>query len=300
MAITYGFFNAVKQSDGTYDRAYNSEQMSDMFEGLISDGVYESVGDALLVTAKSGMTVQVGTGRMVIDGKWLKNDAKMDITLTASHLTLNRWSAIVARLDNSNRVITLVEKAGTPATSPEKPAMTESQTIREKCLAYVYIAAGASSITQTNITDTRPDTSICGWVTGLIKQVDTSQLFLQWQTAYEEMYTQLQSWETEQKASFDTWFAALTQELNVNTYIQKYHKVVETTDEQGVFALDMAGYTYDALDVILVNVNGVVLVEDYDWILDTSKSPVELHAKFGIDAGNVVEITILKSKIGQA
>ena len=300
MAITYGFFNAVKQSDGTYDRAYNSEQMSDMFEGLISDGVYESVGDALLVTAKNGMTVQVGTGRMVIDGKWLKNDAKMDITLAASHLTLNRWSAIVARLDNSNRVITLVEKAGTPATSPEKPAMTESQTIREKCLAYVYIAAGASSITQTNITDTRPDTSICGWVTGLIKQVDTSQLFLQWQTAYEEMYTQLQSWETEQKASFDTWFAALTQELNVNTYIQKYHKVVETTDEQGVFALDMAGYTYDALDVILVNVNGVVLVEDYDWILDTSKSPVELHAKFGIDAGNVVEITILKSKIGQA
>lgn len=300
MAITYGFFNAVKQSDGTYDRAYNSEQMSDMFEGLISDGVYESVGDALLVTAKSGMTVQVGTGRMVIDGKWLKNDAKMDITLAASHLTLNRWSAIVARLDNSNRVITLVEKAGTPATSPEKPAMTESQTIREKCLAYVYIAAGASSITQPNITDTRPDTSICGWVTGLIKQVDTSQLFLQWQTAYEEMYTKLQSWETEQKASFDTWFAALTQELNVNTYIQKYHKVVETTDEQGVFALDMAGYTYDALDVILVNVNGVVLVEDYDWILDTSKSPVELHAKFGIDAGNVVEITILKSKIGQA
>lgn len=300
MAITYGFFNAVKQSDGTYDRAYNSEQMTDMFEGLISDGVYESVGDALLVTAKNGMTVQVGTGRMVIDGKWLKNDAKMDITLAASHLTLNRWSAIVARLDNSNRVITLVEKAGTPATSPEKPAMTESQTIREKCLAYVYIAAGASSITQTNITDTRPDTSICGWVTGLIKQVDTSQLFLQWQTAYEEMYTQLQSWETEQKASFDTWFAALTQELNVNTYIQKYHKVVETTDEQGVFALDMAGYTYDALDVILVNVNGVVLVEDYDWILDTSKSPVELHAKFGIDAGNVVEITILKSKIGQA
>lgn len=300
MAITYGFFNAVKQSDGTYDRAYNSEQMSDMFEGLISDGVYESVGDALLVTAKNGMTVQVGTGRMVIDGKWLKNDAKMDITLAASHLTLNRWSAIVARLDNSNRVITLVEKAGTPATSPEKPAMTESQTIKEKCLAYVYVAAGASSITQTNITDTRPDTSICGWVTGLIKQVDTSQLFLQWQTAYEEMYAQLQSWETEQKASFDTWFAALTQELNVNTYIQKYHKVVETTDEQGVFALDMAGYTYGALDIILVNVNGVVLVEDYDWILDTSKSPVELHAKFGIDAGNVVEITILKSKIGQA
>ena len=57
MAITYGFFNAVKRSDGAYDRLYNSEQISDMFEGLISDGVYESVGDALIVKASSGMTI---------------------------------------------------------------------------------------------------------------------------------------------------------------------------------------------------------------------------------------------------
>lgn len=34
MAITYGFFNALQQSDGTYDRVYNSDQISNMFEGL--------------------------------------------------------------------------------------------------------------------------------------------------------------------------------------------------------------------------------------------------------------------------
>ena len=53
MAITYGFFNAIKQSDGTYDRMYNADQMSTYFEGLISDGIYESVDDGMQVLAAS-------------------------------------------------------------------------------------------------------------------------------------------------------------------------------------------------------------------------------------------------------
>lgn len=300
MAITYGFFNALQQSDGTYDRVYNSDQISNMFEGLISDGVYESVGNALIVKASSGLTVQVGTGRMIIGGKWLKNDATTDITLAASHLTLNRWSAIVCRLDATNRVMTIVEKAGSPATNPTKPTMTNSSTIKEKCLAYVYIKAGATSVSQSDITDSRADTSVCGWVTGLITQVDTSQLFLQWQTAYENMFAQMQAWENQQKASFDTWFATLTDQLQVNTYIKRYHKTVDMRQENGIFPLDMAGYTYSASDILLINVNGVMLTEEYDYLLDTSKTPVEIHTNANLEAENILEITALKSQIGQA
>lgn len=300
MAITYGFFNALQQGDGTYDRVYNSDQISNMFEGLISDGVYESVGNALIVKAKSGLTVQVGTGRMIISGKWLKNDATVDITLTSAHLTLNRWSAIVCRLDATNRVMTLVEKAGTPATNPTKPTMTNSSTIKEKCLAYVYVKAGAISVSQSDITDSRADTSICGWVTGLITQVDTSQLFLQWQTAYENMFAQMQAWETQQKAAFDTWFTTLTDQLQVNTYIKRYHKTVDMEQNNGIFPLDMDGYTYSDTDILLINVNGVILTEEYDYLLDTSKTPVEIHTNANLEAENILEITVLKSQIGQA
>lgn len=300
MAITYGFWNALKQSDGTYDRVYNSDQISEMFEGLLSDGVFESVGDALIVKEKSGLTVEIGTGRAWIGDRWMKNDAKLDITLAAAHLTLNRWSAIVIKADYSNRVITIEEKAGTPATSPIKPTMTYNDSIKEKCLAYVYVGKGVTSITQTNITDCRADTSICGWVTGVIKQVDTSQLFLQYQTAYEQQLANMQAWQAEQELAFSTWFSALTDQLQVNTYIQKYHKVVETTNEQGIFPLDMDGYTYSDTDVILVNVNGISLVEEHEWLLDMSKTPVEIHTSQGIDADNLVEITVLKSKIGQS
>lgn len=300
MAITYGFWNALKQSDGTYDRVYNSDQISEMFEGLLSDGVFESVGDALIVKEKSGLTVEVGTGRAWIGDRWMKNDAKLDITLAAAHLTLNRWSAIVIRADYSNRVITIEEKAGTPATTPTKPTMTYNDSIKEKCLAYVYVGKGVTSITQTNITDCRADTSVCGWVTGIVKQVNTSELFLQYQAAYEQQLATMQAWENAQKTAFDSWFSTLTDQLQVNTYIQKYHKVVETTNEQGVFQLDMSGYTYADTDVILVNVNGIALVEEYEWLLDTSKTPVEIHTSQGIDADNLVEITVLKSKIGQS
>lgn len=300
MAITYGFWNALKQSDGTYDRTYNSDQISEMFEGLLSDGVFESVGDALIVKEKSGLTVEIGTGRAWIGDRWMKNDAKLDITLAAAHLTLNRWSAIVIKADYSNRVITIEEKAGTPATSPTKPTMTYNDSIKEKCLAYVYVGKGVTSITQTNITDCRADTSICGWVTGVIKQVDTSQLFLQYQTAYEQQLANMQAWQAEQELAFSIWFSALTDQLQVNTYIQKYHKAVETTNQQGIFKLDMSGYTYSDTDVIFVNVNGISLVEEHEWLLDTSKTPVEIHTSQGMDAGNLVEITVLKSKIGQS
>lgn len=300
MAITYGFWNALKQSDGTYDRVYNSDQISEMFEGLLSDGVFESVGDALIVKEKSGLTVEVGTGRAWIGDRWMKNDAKLDITLAAAHLTLNRWSAIVIRADYSNRVITIEEKAGTPATTPIKPTMTYNDSIKEKCLAYVYVGKGVTFITQTNITDCRADTSVCGWVTGIIKQVNTSELFLQYQAAYEQQLATMQAWENTQKTAFDSWFSALTDQLQVNTYIQKYHKVVETTNEQGIFPLDMNDYMYSDTDVILVNVNGISLVEEHEWLLDTSKTPVEIHTSQGIDAGNLVEITVLKSKIGQS
>lgn len=298
MALTYGFFNAVKQSDGTYDRVYDSNQISSMFEGLISDGIFESVGDAMIVKSKSGLTVEVGTGRMVIGDRWLKNDAKLDVTLTSAHLSLNRYSAIVARLDMSNRNITIVEKAGTAASSPSKPTMTNSETVKEKCLAYIYVPAGASTISQSNIIDMRGSSS-CGWVTGLIKQVNTSELFLQWQTAYEEFYAQMEQWKTEQKAAFDSWFDTLTGQLQVNTYIKEYKNVVSISGT--VTSINIGISEYDSSsDILIANINGVLLTENSDYTISGTGSSAKITVKNGFKGDNTVEFRVLKSKIGQS
>jgi hypothetical protein len=285
MAVTYGFFNSQNG-----DRTYDADQMSEYFDGLVSNGVYESVGGALRVVASTGMEVNVQTGRAIINCKWLSNNSVLTLPITGSHVTLNRWTAIVLRLDIVNRLMTITTKDGANASNPVKPNMQNDGTMVELCLAYVYVKAGATAITQANITDMRPS-SLCGWVTGLVQQVDTSQLFLQWQTAYEDYYNQMTT-------EFNNWFETLTQELNVNTFIKKFYKrTVLASGSSNIIPLNMSGYTYASDDIISIYINGLYAAPDVDYYLDTTKTPVELHPNASA-AGTEVLIVVLKSKIG--
>ncbi len=300
MALEYGFFNAVKQTDGTYDRVYNAEQMSRYFNGLVSPGVYESVGGGLQVRAGTGMTVQVQTGRAILGDncQWLDNDAVLDITLNAAHVTLNRYTAIVMRLDYTNRNISIVAVDGANATAPTKPAMTRTSAVMEYCLAYVYVGKGVTTITQSAITDTRPDNTVCGWVTGLVQQVDTSQLFLQWQTAYAEFYAQMQAWQTQQAAAFDAWFSTLTGQLQVNTYIQEYRNTVSVTTSATQVSIGISQYV-PTTDILIANLNGIALVEGTDYSISGTGTGAKMTLTKAIDGNNVIEFRVLQSKIGQ-
>lgn len=288
MAVKYGYFNSI---DG--DRTYNADDMSEYFDGLVSNGVYESVGGALQVTAGSGMSVNVATGRAIINCKWISNNSVLSLNVTAAHAVLNRYTAVVVRLDIANRLMTITTKDGTPASSPVKPSMTNNSTIVEICLAYIYVGAGVTSITQANITDMRPS-SICGWVTGLIKQVDTSQLFLQWQNAYQNYYDTMTQ-------AFNSWFETLTSQLKVETYISDFHKYVKLgSGDSRVIPLDMAGYEYEPDDIFFIAINGLVATEAVDWLLDTRQTPVELHVNTvgSTNTTDDIDIKVLKSAIG--
>ena len=196
MAWTSGFFNSVNG-----DRVYNAQQMSEIFEGLITDGVYASVGNKMAVQPNSGMTIQIATGRGWFGKRWVDNDAPYLTTLEASDVTLNRYAAICVRVDTTDSVrsATPYIKYSEYATTPVKPVMTRTETIKEYCLAYVYIGAGVSNITAANIEDTRGNTALCGWVTGLIEQLNSSTLFTQWE------------------AIFNDWFIGLQDLINENT-----------------------------------------------------------------------------------
>lgn len=193
---TSGFFNSVNG-----DRVYNADQMSGIFEGLITDGVYESVGNKLAVQPNSGMTIQIATGRGWFAKRWVDNDTPYLIALEAADVTLNRWAAVCIRVDTTEGVRNAVPyiKYGEYATTPAKPTMTRTETVKEYCLAYVYIKAGASAVTAADITDTRADVSLCGWVTGLIEQLNTTTLWEQW------------------TALFYDWFNSLQDRINENT-----------------------------------------------------------------------------------
>lgn len=298
MAITYGFFNSLNG-----DRVYNADQMSMYFKGLIGQGVFEDVGGALQVLANSGMTVQVQTGRAIVGPnlKWLENDAPYNVSINASHVTLNRYTAVVVQCDVTNRTISIITVDGTPATNPTKPAMTNTTTIQQICLAYVYVKAGATTITQANITDTRANSRVCGWITGLIDQVDTSTLFTQWQTAYEEFYAQMEAWEVQQKNAFDAWFETLTDELQIGAYVKAFSKtetITTTTPLGQSFPLDMANYTYDTTDVFLVYINGLMAEAGTDYNINPNLIPPYITFHMTNPVSETVEIKVIKSILG--
>lgn len=49
MAFTSGFFNSQN-----HDRTYNNEQMAEIFDGVIRDGVYAGIGKQFTVIAGGG------------------------------------------------------------------------------------------------------------------------------------------------------------------------------------------------------------------------------------------------------
>lgn len=186
---TSGFFNSVNG-----DRTYNADQMSAIFEGLITDGVYASVGNKMAVQPNNAMTIQIATGRGWFGKHWVNNDSEYTMTLEASDVLLNRYAAICVKVDDSDAVrsVTPVIKYSDFATTPAKPAMTRTETVKEYCLAYVYIKAGATVITTADIEDTRANTDLCGWVTGLIEQLNTTTLWSQWEALFTEWFNGLQ------------------------------------------------------------------------------------------------------------
>ncbi len=200
MAIDYGFFNSKNG-----DRKYNSEQISQYFKGLLSGGVLANVSDGLQVYSNGGMEIKVKPGR-AFDSKhhWMENNTDYVISLSASSVNLNRIDRIVVKFDvtEEKRNAEIIVKEGTPGTIPIAPNLLRTDEIEEYCLAEIYIGKNVEEITQSAITDTRPDNNICGWVTGLIDQVDTSTLYEQWRTAYNEYYE-------EATASFELWVAEL-------------------------------------------------------------------------------------------
>lgn len=300
MAITYGFFDAMQQSDGTYDRTYNADQMSTYFEGLVSDGVFADVGNGMQVKAGTGMQVQVEPGRLLIDCKWLKNTAAYPIAINPAHVTLDRYTAIVARLDYTARTITLLAKDSVPASTPVKPIGTRTQTVKELCLAYVLVKRGATSITQADIQDVRANTDICGLVTGLVEQLDTSEMFIQYEAAYQQQLAAMSNWQKQQTSLFESWFKTLTDKLNVDTYIKKYRKVHNTTVQATkIINLDMESYVYEASDILLINVNGIALVESVDYEINAENNPAEIIFNVDLEENNTVELTVLKTKIGE-
>jgi hypothetical protein len=130
------------------------KMMANMMLGR--SGVLKGAGlDGEVFADSSGMQVKVRTGEFWVRGHWAEVTATKTLTVTAAHATLSRIDRVVVRADFSNDIIELDVVAGTAASSPVAPAVTQNSSIWEVSLATVSIPAADTSIGSNQVTDAR-------------------------------------------------------------------------------------------------------------------------------------------------
>lgn len=236
MAQECGFFNAQLVGE-EYDRVYLAEQFAAYFASFIGNGVFGSSMQQLEVTANNDMTTNVLSGQAWINGWWYRNTDVYTLSHSVADGILSRIDIVVLRWDHSARDMYLTVIEGTPSANPIKPPIVRNADFYDLQLCEVSIPAGSIRITQAQITDTRLDNSVCGLVTGVVDQIDTTSLFSQFMTAYQE-------WKDNQQADYEDWTDARKAAYNqfvadtegdytdfVNQSKQNYDDFVEESEQ---------------------------------------------------------------------
>lgn len=213
MSFASGFFNSVD-----HDRLYDATDISRLFDGLIRDGIFASIGDCLVVKQSNQMNVTVGTGRAWFNHTWSYNDALYPVTIPPSEILMDRIDAIVLEINSVEAVransIKLIK--GTPASTPTKPSLTNTKEVHQYPLAYVTVGKEVTSIRQADI-ENCVGTSACPFVTGILEVISIEQLIPQWKDILnrfvEENTANFNTWMNGEKQNYQAWLTAAKKEI---------------------------------------------------------------------------------------
>lgn len=219
MSVSSGFFNSLNG-----DRKYNAAQMSAIFDGLIIDGVFASIGTAFAVKAAGGLTVNVGVGKAWFDHTWTVNDSILPMTAPEAEVLLDRIDAVVLEVNGTESVRenTIKFVKGNPSSAPSRPTLTNEGNVHQYPLCYIYRKYGTAVINQADITP-MVGTESTPFVTGILQTISLDELLGKWQDELDRFTDarsqEVDNWIAQEESDFTTWFnemkADLQQEQNV-------------------------------------------------------------------------------------
>lgn len=216
-----GFFDA-RLVDGDFDRVYLATHFASYFASFVGNGVFAGKAQQLQVLADNpnSMKVKVMPGQGWINGYWYENTEDKMLSIEPADGILKRIDNVVLRLDLRKRVVEVVVEKGESESSPAAPRLRRDTDAYDLLLATINVGASISKIMQSNITDTRADSSVCGWVTGLIEQVNTENLYAQYQAYYEDFKQRSNNewvdFKNGKKTDFEEWFEEIKTQLAGN------------------------------------------------------------------------------------
>ena len=323
--LYYGFLDAING-----DRKYNSKDFSDYFDGIISDGVYASVGKAFNVSADgTGLFVNVDTGRAKILNRYVLNTSILQLDISAPDTSNYRYDAIIVRISLDDRTGSIGVLTGTPSTDPQKPTPSNTETKKAYVLAYVKVPPQATAIAPENVENNRGAEN-CPWVAGIVDtsniiaqheqslaqtrlqidelvhntQNELSQIKTDTQIDLNEMESELRSTIAatvgnvvgelnDEKAAFQTWFDGVQGQIPQR--VQKYtgYKETETSGQTDFEIISSIGFDIDK-HVITVYKNGVHLIMGHEFTIDTTVTPNVIRLYSGANVGDVIAYDVVK------
>ena len=213
MSVSSGFFNSLNG-----DRKYNAAQMSAIFDGLIIDGVFASIGTAFAVKAAGGLTVNVGIGKAWFDHTWTVNDSILPMTAPEAEVLLDRIDAVVLEVNGmeSIRENTIKFVKGNPSSAPSRPILTNEGNVHQYPLCYIYRKYGTAVINQADITP-MVGTESTPFVTGILQTISLDELLGKWQDELDRFTDarsqEVDDWIAREESDFTAWFNKMKADL---------------------------------------------------------------------------------------
>lgn len=203
-----GFFNA-KYIDGKYQPSYDSKQFSEYFSLFVGNGVFMSPADQLMVKEipdVQGLSILVEPGWAFINGRWYHNKRQLVLEVPRNDGIAARKDGVFVVYDIANDTISTKYVQG--RSTPQRTDLTY-----ELMLAQIDLPQGSTQVTNSIITDKRGDSSVCGFVKGLLEVVDLEELTAQIKSFFDDWMetkdTEYIEYIAEKDLQFNEWLETI-------------------------------------------------------------------------------------------
>ena len=233
MSETSGFFEAqwddsltnpiTEEQTGWWDRDYLASQWQEFMQMFLGNGVFVSPVNQCKVIPGTGLTVIVTPGWAFINGSWYHNNANLVINLSPNTTSSSRIDSIKLRYSDSTRSINALGFTG-------ETTLVRGESVYDLKIAEVTVPVGAVTISAANITDTRSNENVCGFVKGLVDVVDTNDLFSQFDAIFNNWFDTVKD-----QVTGDLAITLQREFLELNKNVEDYKNTAQSLIENYVY-----------------------------------------------------------------
>ncbi|PPA67044.1 pyocin knob domain-containing protein [Lactococcus lactis] len=209
------------------DRAYGPADWMQFYANIFSTGIVPNTGlpgytgFQVVQTDTPSLNINVGSGVAIIKGGQIMNTAPKSFQVPAPLTSQARTDSLVIQWNNSSRSGDVIYKTNSTQ-------VTQTADVYELQIATIIVPANASSIAQSNITDTRADTKVCGY-SSPYESIKTGDLLAQFKSELEANGVVFSEWFESIKGQLSEDAAGNLQN-QINTSIHDGGEIPEGTD----------------------------------------------------------------------